>query len=40
MAVGAWYSDFEQTSDQEVRELLDQFASHQQDASTSIRYLK
>ena len=28
MAVGAWYSDFEQTSDQEVHELLDRIASH------------
>jgi putative phosphoribosyl transferase len=37
MAVGAWYSDFEQTSDQEVRELLDRIASHQQDDSTSTR---
>jgi putative phosphoribosyl transferase len=27
MAVGAWYSDFEQTTDQEVRELLDQISS-------------
>jgi putative phosphoribosyl transferase len=27
MAVGAWYSDFEQTNDQEVRELLDRIAS-------------
>ena len=28
MAVGAWYSDFEQTSDREVRELLDRIASY------------
>ena len=28
MAVGAWYSDFEQTSDDEVRELLNRIASH------------
>jgi putative phosphoribosyl transferase len=35
MAVGAWYSDFEQTSDREVRELLDRIASHQHDDSTS-----
>ena len=34
MAVGAWYSDFEQTSDQEVRELLDRIASHEQDDCT------
>jgi putative phosphoribosyl transferase len=33
MAVGAWYSDFEQTSDQEVRQLLDRIASHPQDST-------
>ena len=31
MAVGAWYSDFEQTSDQEVGELLDRIASRPPD---------
>ena len=40
MAVGAWYSDFEQTSDEEVRELLNRVGSHQQNDSTSIRSLK
>jgi putative phosphoribosyl transferase len=35
IAVGAWYSDFEQTSDREVRELLDRIASHQHDDSIS-----
>ncbi len=33
MAVGAWYSDFEQTSDEEVRELLDRIASQSQGSS-------
>ena len=33
MAVGAWYSDFEQTSDHEVRELLDGIASHPPDST-------
>ena len=33
MAVGAWYSKFSQTSDDEVRELLKQAASHQADSS-------
>ena len=33
MAVGGWYSDFEQTSDQEVRQLLDRIASHPQDST-------
>src|SRR6266542_2075740 len=33
MAVGLWYADFSQTSDEEVRELLEQAArEHQQDA--------
>jgi predicted phosphoribosyltransferase len=32
MAVGAWYSNFEQTSDQEVRELLDRIISHPPDS--------
>jgi putative phosphoribosyl transferase len=31
MAVGAWYSDFEQTSDEEVGELLDRITSHPPD---------
>ena len=31
MAVGAWYSDFEQTTDQEVGELLDRIASRPPD---------
>jgi putative phosphoribosyl transferase len=35
MAVGMWYSDFSQTSDEEVRELLEQAARHQQDSSAS-----
>jgi putative phosphoribosyl transferase len=34
MAVGAWYSDFEQTSDEEVRELLHRAATYPQDNST------
>ena len=29
MAVGAWYSDFSQTSDQEVGELLERATYHQ-----------
>jgi len=33
MAVGAWYSDFSQTSDEEVRELLRQTACYQPDNS-------
>ncbi len=33
MAVGAWYSDFEQTSDQEVRELLDGIANMSRDST-------
>jgi putative phosphoribosyl transferase len=33
MAVGAWYSDFEQTSDDEVRELLRRSACYQPDSS-------
>jgi putative phosphoribosyl transferase len=33
MAVGMWYSDFSQTSDDEVRELLKRAASHQADSS-------
>ena len=33
MAVGVWYSDFEQTSDQEVRELLDRIGSQSQGSS-------
>jgi putative phosphoribosyl transferase len=31
MAVGAWYKDFTQTSDQEVSDLLERAAFHQQD---------
>ena len=34
MAVGAWYSDFEQTTDEEVRELLHRAATYPQDNST------
>jgi putative phosphoribosyl transferase len=33
MAVGAWYSDFEQTSDDEVRELLRRTVCYQPDSS-------
>jgi putative phosphoribosyl transferase len=33
MAVGAWYSDFEQTTDDEVRELLRRTARSQPDSS-------
>ena len=33
MAVGAWYSEFSQTSDDEVRELLKRAASYQADSS-------
>jgi putative phosphoribosyl transferase len=33
MAVGAWYSDFSQTSDEEVRELLKRALYEQHDAS-------
>lgn len=33
MAVGSWYSDFEQTSDEELRQLLDRIASHPQDST-------
>ena len=33
MAVGAWYSEFSQTSDDEVRELLKRAASHRADSS-------
>jgi putative phosphoribosyl transferase len=33
MAVGMWYSDFSQTSDEEVRELLARAARHQPHAS-------
>ena len=32
MAVGAWYSDFKQTSDDEVRDLLDWIASNPPDS--------
>jgi predicted phosphoribosyltransferase len=34
MAVGAWYSDFSQTSDEEVRELLQHAAGHERDSSS------
>ena len=33
MAVGAWYSEFSQTSDDEVRELLKQAASYRANSS-------
>jgi putative phosphoribosyl transferase len=33
MAVGSWYSDFEQTSDEEVRELLRRTVCYQPDSS-------
>lgn len=33
MAVGAWYSDFEQTTDQEVRELVGRIANNSQDST-------
>jgi putative phosphoribosyl transferase len=33
MAVGAWYADFSQTSDEEVRELLQKAASHERGSS-------
>lgn len=33
MAVGAWYADFSQTSDEEVRELLQRAASYEHDGS-------
>jgi putative phosphoribosyl transferase len=36
MAVGAWYGDFSQTSDQEVRELLERAAFHKQDLAPSV----
>jgi putative phosphoribosyl transferase len=35
-AVGAWYSDFSQTSDEEVRELLQMTAGYPRDNSPSI----
>jgi putative phosphoribosyl transferase len=34
MAVGVWYSDFSQTSDEEVRELLERAARHQPQTSS------
>ena len=37
MAVGAWYGDFSQTSDQEVRDLLEQAAFHQHDLSPPVK---
>ncbi len=36
MAVGAWYADFSQTTDDEVRELLQRAAPDQHDSSPSI----
>jgi putative phosphoribosyl transferase len=36
MAVGAWYADFSQTSDQEVRDLLERAAFHQHDLSPPV----
>jgi putative phosphoribosyl transferase len=33
VAVGAWYEDFSQTSDQKVRDLLERAAFHQHDVS-------
>ena len=32
MAVGAWYADFSQTSDEEVRQLLQQAGAHEPDS--------
>jgi putative phosphoribosyl transferase len=37
MAVGAWYADFSQTSDQEVRDLLEQAAFHHHDLSPPVK---
>ena len=37
MAVGAWYADFSQTSDDEVRELLRRTACYQSDSSPVLR---
>jgi putative phosphoribosyl transferase len=34
MAVGAWYSEFSQTSDDEVRELLEKAAAYRSDSSS------
>ena len=36
MAVGAWYADFSQTSDQEVRDLLEHAAFHHHDLSPPV----
>jgi putative phosphoribosyl transferase len=36
MAVGAWYTDFSQTSDQEVRDLLERAAFHRYDLAPSV----
>jgi len=36
LAVGAWYRDFTQTSDQEVRDLLERAAFHQHDLSPPV----
>jgi putative phosphoribosyl transferase len=36
MAVGAWYADFSQTSDEEVRDLLERAAFHQHDIAPPV----
>jgi putative phosphoribosyl transferase len=36
MAVGAWYTDFSQTSDGEVRELLQQAAAREGDDTSPL----
>jgi predicted phosphoribosyltransferase len=36
MAVGAWYSDFSQTSDEEVRELLQKAAAHAREMNSRL----
>jgi putative phosphoribosyl transferase len=38
MAVGAWYTDFSQTSDEEVRELLDQAAAREGLVAAPLRH--
>ena len=38
MAVGAWYSEFSQTSDDEVRELLRRAASYRANSSPLVRH--
>jgi putative phosphoribosyl transferase len=39
IAVGAWYSDFPQTSDEEVRQLLEQASRDQQNNFSTAEYL-